>query len=80
MVNGSIDKLMKEQGKLEETQSIEQQAAWDFIEATKKLAEAVQVSGTKLQAAKVALIMLETGNKKLHATCKQLADVKEKKE
>ena len=36
-VNGSMEELMKEQGKLEETQSIEQQAAWDFIEeATKK--------------------------------------------
>ena len=37
MVNGSIDELIKEQGKLQEIQSIEQQAAWDFREeATKK--------------------------------------------
>ena len=72
---------LKEQGKLEEEQLLEQCSAGDLItEASKKLAEAMQGSVKDMQAVRVAQMMLATGNDKLNATAQQLADIKKHKE
>jgi len=51
-----------------------------FLEASKKLSEAVQGKGNNLQGAKVAQAMLSAGNEKLNASIKHLADIKHEKE
>ena len=72
---------LNEQGKLEEEQLAEQATARELIlEASRKLAEAMQGSVSNLQAVKMAQIMLSAGNDKLNATAKQLADIKQHKE
>ena len=60
-----------EQAQLETVQMAEQETTRQLItEASQKLSEAVQRTGSNLQAAKVA------GNEKLNASTKQLADIR----
>lgn len=76
-----LHEQLAEQTQLEAIQLAEQETARELIsEATKKLTDAVQGSGSNLQGAKVAQAMLSAGNEKLKATAKQLADIKDAKE
>jgi len=72
-----LHEQLAEQAQLETVQMAEQETSRQLIsEAPKKLSEAVQGAGNKLQGAKVAQAMLSAGNEKLNASTKQLADIK----
>jgi len=56
---------LKAQEKLEESQLLEQDTAWELIsEASKKLTEALQQGQGNVQPVKVAQVMLSAGNVK----------------
>jgi len=72
---------LAEQAQLETAQIAEQETARQLIaESSQKLSTAVQRTANNLQGAKVAQAMLRSGNEKLNASTKQLADIKHKKE
>ncbi len=76
-----VREQLKQQDILEQAQVVEQNSARDLIsEAAKKLAVAVQGSGSNLQNAKVAQMMLDAGNQKLTETSKMLDDIRQIKE